>query len=71
MVLHAEHSIKSLQAGFHVCEAPLAIHVHTIAGVRLQAAEKQTAVYLIKQNRYNPRLQPFKKYWTKEDWERS
>jgi len=53
--LHAEHSIKSLKAGFHVlCEKPMAISV-TDCGAMIQAAEKSNRrLFAIKQNRYNP-----------------
>jgi UDP-N-acetyl-2-amino-2-deoxyglucuronate dehydrogenase len=53
--LHAEQSIKSLQAGFNVlCEKPLAIDVQD-CGEMLKAAEKSNKrLYAIKQNRFNP-----------------
>ncbi len=53
--LHAQHSIKSLQAGFHVlCEKPMAINVYD-CGQMIQAAEKANKrLFAIKQNRYNP-----------------
>lgn len=53
--LHAEHSIKALQAGFHVlCEKPMAITVAD-CGRMIQAAEKSNRrLFAIKQNRYNP-----------------
>lgn len=53
--LHAEHSIKALQAGYHVlCEKPMAITVAD-CGRMLQAAEKSNRrLFAIKQNRYNP-----------------
>ena len=53
--LHAEHSIKSLQAGFHVlCEKPMAITVND-CGQMIQAAERANKrLFAIKQNRYNP-----------------
>lgn len=53
--LHAEHSIASLQAGFHVlCEKPMAITVYD-CGQMIQAAEKANRrLFAIKQNRYNP-----------------
>ena len=38
--LHAEHSIKALNKGFHVlCEKPMAINVHD-CGEMIQAAER-------------------------------
>ncbi|AWO01181.1 gfo/Idh/MocA family oxidoreductase [Chitinophaga alhagiae] len=53
--LHAEHSIKSLNAGFHVlCEKPMAISVHD-CGEMIKAAEKNNKrLFAIKQNRFNP-----------------
>lgn len=53
--LHSEHSIKSLNAGFHVlCEKPLAINVHD-CGEMIKAAEKANRrLFAIKQNRFNP-----------------
>lgn len=53
--LHAEHSIKALNAGFHVlCEKPMAINVHD-CGQMIQTAEKNNKrLFVIKQNRFNP-----------------
>ena len=53
--LHAEQSIKSLNAGFHVlCEKPIAIDVND-AGDMIKAAEKSNKrLFAIKQNRFNP-----------------
>lgn len=53
--LHAEHSIKVLQAGFHaLCEKPMAITTYD-CGRMIQAAEKANKrLFAIKQNRYNP-----------------
>jgi len=53
--LHAEHSIKSLNAGFHVlCEKPMAINVND-CGEMIKAAEKNNKrLFAIKQNRFNP-----------------
>jgi predicted dehydrogenase len=53
--LHAKHSIKSLDAGFHVlCEKPMAINVHD-CGEMLKAAERNNRrLFAIKQNRFNP-----------------
>jgi UDP-N-acetyl-2-amino-2-deoxyglucuronate dehydrogenase len=53
--LHAEHSIKSLQAGKHVlCEKPMAITTNDAE--EMIKAEKQTGkrLFVVKQNRYNP-----------------
>ncbi|MEM6318759.1 MAG: Gfo/Idh/MocA family oxidoreductase [Bacteroidota bacterium] len=53
--LHAQHSIKALNAGFHVlCEKPMAINVHD-CGEMIKAAEKANKrLFVIKQNRFNP-----------------
>jgi len=53
--LHAEHSIKILNAGFHVlCEKPMAISVYD-CGEMIKAAEKNNRrLFAIKQNRFNP-----------------
>lgn len=53
--LHAEHSIKALNAGFHVlCEKPMAISVYD-CGEMLKAAERNNKrLFAIKQNRFNP-----------------
>jgi len=53
--LHAEHSIKSLNAGYHVlCEKPMAIDVID-CGEMIKAAERNNRrLFAIKQNRFNP-----------------
>ena len=53
--LHAEHSIKALNAGFNVlCEKPMAVSVHD-CGEMIKAAEKNNRrLFAIKQNRFNP-----------------
>lgn len=53
--LHAEHSIKALNAGTHVlCEKPMAISVYD-CGEMIKAAEKSNKrLFAIKQNRFNP-----------------
>lgn len=53
--LHAEHTIKSLDSGFHVlCEKPMAINVHD-CGEMIKAAERNNKrLFAIKQNRFNP-----------------
>ena len=60
--LHAEHTIKALNAGFHVlCEKPMAINVHD-CGRMIQAAEKNNRrLFAIKQNRFNPPVAAVKK----------
>lgn len=53
--LHAQHSISSLNAGFHVlCEKPMAINVND-CGEMIKAAETNNRrLFAIKQNRFNP-----------------
>jgi predicted dehydrogenase len=53
--LHAEHSINSLNAGYHViCEKPLAINVHD-CGEMIKVSERvNKQLFVVKQNRYNP-----------------
>lgn len=60
--LHAEHSILSLDAGYHVlCEKPMAINVHD-CGEMIKAAERNNKrLFAIKQNRFNPPVAAVKK----------
>lgn len=60
--LHAEHSIKALQAGYHVlCEKPMAIKVADCVKM-IEAADKSgKRLFIIKQNRYNPPVVAVKK----------
>jgi len=53
--LHAEHTLKALNAGFHVlCEKPMAISVHD-CGEMIKASERNNRrLFVIKQNRFNP-----------------
>jgi UDP-N-acetyl-2-amino-2-deoxyglucuronate dehydrogenase len=59
--LHAEHSILSLNAGFHVlCEKPLSINVFD-CGEMIKAAERNNKrLFVIKQNRFNPPIAALK-----------
>ena len=53
--LHATHSIKSLNAGFHVlCEKPMAISVRDCGDMILAAERANRRLFAIKQNRFNP-----------------
>lgn len=60
--LHAQHTIQSLHAGFHVlCEKPMGLTTAE-CGQMIQAAEKANKrLFAIKQNRYNPPVAAVKK----------
>ncbi|MCF8340933.1 MAG: Gfo/Idh/MocA family oxidoreductase [Chitinophagaceae bacterium] len=60
--LHAEHSIKALNAKCHVlCEKPMAISVND-CGEMIKAAERNNRrLFAIKQNRFNPPVAAVKK----------
>ena len=59
--LHAEHTIKSLQAGLNVlCEKPMALDVND-CGRMIQEAEKANkSLFIVKQNRFNPPVEEVK-----------
>jgi predicted dehydrogenase len=59
---HAEHTIKSLQAGFDVlCEKPMALTVQD-CGAMINAAERANKrLFIVKQNRFNPPVAAVKK----------
>jgi len=60
--LHAQHSIKALQAGVHVlCEKPMALSVQD-CGDMINAAERANKrLFIVKQNRFNPPVAAVKK----------
>lgn len=60
--LHAQHSIQSLRAGFHVlCEKPMAINIDD-CGEMIKTAERfNKRLFAIKQNRFNPPVSAVKK----------
>jgi len=60
--IHAEHSIKALNAGFHVlCEKPMAISARDCT-LMINAAEKANKqLFIVKQNRFNPPVAAVKK----------
>jgi UDP-N-acetyl-2-amino-2-deoxyglucuronate dehydrogenase len=63
--LHAEHSIKALNAGSNVlCEKPLCISTSD-AGLMMKAADQNSKkLFVVKSTRYNPSLAALKKLLT-------
>ena len=60
--LHAEHSIKALQAGHHVlCKKPMALRVADCAMMINSAEKAGKRLFIIRQNRYNPPVAAVKK----------
>lgn len=59
--LHAEHTIRAFEAGFHVlCEKPMALTVHE-CGEMIKAGERANRrLFVVKQNRYNPPVEHLK-----------
>ncbi|MBS4063679.1 MAG: Gfo/Idh/MocA family oxidoreductase [Chitinophagaceae bacterium] len=59
--LHAPHSIKALNAGFHViCEKPLALTIEECGQMIIAAEKNNKRLFAIKQNRFNPPVQAVK-----------
>ncbi len=53
--LHAQHSIQSLKAGYHVlCEKPFATNVYDCGEMIKTAEQYNRRLFAIKQNRFNP-----------------
>jgi UDP-N-acetyl-2-amino-2-deoxyglucuronate dehydrogenase len=60
--LHAQHSIQSLQAGFHVlCEKPMALNVKDATEMVETANKSNRKLFVVKQNRFNPPVAAVKK----------
>ena len=60
--LHANHTIQSLKAGFHVlCEKPMAINVDDCKEMIKEADKAGKHLFVVKQNRFNPPVAAVKK----------
>ena len=59
--LHAEHTIKALEAGFHVlCEKPMAINAYDCEEMIKAAERYNKRLFIVKQNRFNPAVEAVK-----------
>ena len=53
--MHAEHSISSLKAGFHVlCEKPMALSIKECEAMLKASEDAKKKLFVVKQNRFNP-----------------
>ena len=60
--LHAEHTIKALNAGNHVlCEKPMATKTYDCERMITAAEQANKRLFVVKQNRFNPPIQAVKK----------
>lgn len=60
--LHAEQTIKSLRAGFHVlCEKPMALSVADAGQMISESLRANKLLFIVKQNRFNPPVVAVKK----------
>jgi UDP-N-acetyl-2-amino-2-deoxyglucuronate dehydrogenase len=60
--LHKEHTVKALNAGFHViCEKPMATSPSACKEMIEAAGKNDRKLFVIKQNRFNPPVEALKK----------
>jgi UDP-N-acetyl-2-amino-2-deoxyglucuronate dehydrogenase len=60
--LHAEHSLKALEAGKHiVCEKPMALHRNECEAVVFKSLQMHKQVFCVMQNRFSPPSEWLKK----------
>ncbi|MCS3683878.1 Gfo/Idh/MocA family protein [Salinibacter ruber] len=53
--LHAQHTIRAAQAGYHVlCEKPMALSVADCGQMIKEAEKANKRLFVVKQNRFNP-----------------
>jgi predicted dehydrogenase len=53
--LHAEHTIRTVRAGYHVlCEKPMALSVADCGRMITEAEKANKRIFVVKQNRFNP-----------------
>ena len=65
--LHAQHAIQASAAGFNVLvEKPLTIYVADAQKMIKAAQENNKALFVVKQNRYNPPVKAVKKILLEE-----
>lgn len=66
--LHAVHTIKSLNAGFHVlCEKPMALSSSDCEEMIKTAERCNRRLFIVKQNRFNPAVEAIKEKIDKGD----
>lgn len=65
--LHAEQTIQSLKAGFHVlCEKPMAITSYDCEEMIKTAEKCNKRLFIVKQNRFNPAIEAVKEKLDKD-----